>query len=247
MIYQTVKVVIVATTLAICGNVSAQDCNSCGQAVTSYGYGYANAEPDGLRCGRGITQARAAALWAGYCNESCDTDRHRRCRTGCFSGKHFGGNCGCTESVSDCGNADCSGGCGGGCGGGLFKGKLHGRRGASAGCCDQGCFGYPAATPCDTGGCGGQLFGGHHGNHDGCGTCAGCKLFGKCRNRCGSKGGFFHHGGNRGMQSCVSGCATDCCGGSVMMPTAGPNPTPAPPATNEIVGEGIPAPGEIDN
>ena len=212
MIYQSIKVVVVVATLAVCGNASAQDCVGCNQGgVTNYDYVGAF-EADKHRCGRGITQARAAALWAGYCNENCDTGgRERRCRSGCF-GKRHAADCGCeTTVVNECDTCNTGGGGCGGCKlGGRLRGKLGGGCGAGGGaaCCNSGGFGYPTACcddPCASpAGCGGKIFGGRMGHRHACG---GCGLFG--RHRCGDSGAYFDEcgceSGNAPMQSCVEG------------------------------------------
>ncbi|MFK7766434.1 MAG: hypothetical protein AB8B55_04385 [Mariniblastus sp.] len=272
MFIQSLKVAFVVAAVSICGTVSAQDCGGCSSGSVMYGgaINYASAGQTGFgdnSCGRAITQNQAASLWAGYCNESCDTGGGRL--RGCGLGKRIGG-CGVATApcnmVSDgCGFVDSgAGGCGlgGGCKlGGKLRGLFSGIGGGmGAGCgCDMGCFGYPTGGGCGSaGGFGGGLFSGLGGKlrgkfAGGCGCGGGCSLFsgnqggklrglfnggcgggcfgGKLRGlfggcgskfqasagHCGSTGAYFSEAvgyeyGTSGMQSCVSGCATNACG-----------------------------------
>ena len=151
-------------------------------------------------CGREISQADAAGLWAGYCTESCyDYGSHR------LFGNRSQGNSGCDSFVNQGCDSGCGGGMDGGCSDGCGLGTRGGLRsrmgnrgsvgsgfGGGNGCgCNLGCFGYP--TSCGScgmgGGFAGRVGGGFFHHHDrGCGGESG--------------GGFlsrlFHHHGDRG-------------------------------------------------
>lgn len=254
MMYQTLKVALVVAALAVCGNVSAQDCGSCGTGVASSGQSFGFA---GHGCGRAMTQQQAASLWAGYCNENCDYDGgrcggcrgcgSRSCCGGCFGGKlrggcgHRGGNCGCGQTT-DCGCEtvvdDCGGGGGCGCGRrGRLRGKFGGcgcksRGGCDDGCggCDAGGFGYPADCGCGcddgaAGGCCGGLFG-KKGRRNSCDECSsGCG--GRHQglfSRCKRRGSYFGECCDDGMQSCVAGCSDGCGGSPVVADPAAQGP-----------------------
>ncbi len=187
MMFQTLKVAIVAAALAVCGTSIAQDCGSCGGAVSYGGSASYGTDNGGANCGRGITQGQAAALWAGYCTENC--------------GYTGGNDCGCESS--------CDSGCGGGHGcslgsrlgsrGGKLRGMFSGSGGSSCGGCDLGCFGYPS----DCGGCG----------NDGGGFLSGGLMKGGCfsglRGKLGNRGGCgcgSSFGGKLGNHGCGGGC-----------------------------------------
>ncbi|MEL7499091.1 MAG: hypothetical protein AAFN77_15905 [Planctomycetota bacterium] len=189
MLYQTLKVTVVAVALACCSSTMAQDCGCnttyaggmyAGGGLFS-GSGCGGAAQD--NCGRGISHVQAAGLWSNYCNEQCG---------------YAGGNGGCGSS-----------GCGGGCRlGGKLKGLFAGG-GAGAGSCgcgfNQGCFGYPSGG-C---GCGGAVMagGGFAGKMRG-----GCKLGGKLKGMfagggCGSSAcGSDPCGGGLGFGNRGCGC-----------------------------------------
>ena len=169
--------------IACCSNLNAQDCGcgggGYGYAPIAIGGGYGAGGYGGFNnCGREITQGNAAALWADYCTESC-TD----------NGGLFG------HRKGKCGKGHCGRGGGGGFG-----------YGGGGGCCDQGCFGYPAGCGCGGGGIGGGcghggMFGGGRHGHG----CKGGGRHGHCGGGCGRKG---HHCKSKG-----SSCDSCCCGG----------------------------------
>ena len=123
MFYQTMKLVIVAAALAVCGNVSAQGCADC------------NVNAQTNNCGRGITQGEAAGLWAGYCQEDCG---------------YYGETSDCSGGyVDSCGGSGYADSCGCGCGakGGLLSG-LRSKQGG-CGCGGGNCLLYTSPSPRD--------------------------------------------------------------------------------------------------
>ncbi len=128
-------------------------------------------------CGRPVTTAEAASLWAGYCTDDCSFNG-----SGCHRG------CGlfrCCRRGRGCGRS-----CGGGCLSGRHRGC--GKRAADCGSCGVDCGDMTVADQGLNGGCG---------YDGGCG----CKLFSRCKcgggcfarlfRKCGSGGGCY--------QSCV--------------------------------------------
>ena len=121
----------------------------------------------GDNCGREITDGQAAALWAGYCTESCGYYGGNTGGASFAPVASFGG-AACGAPAATCGGPTCGvapapSGCKllGGCklfSGGKLRGLLggggclggHGGGGCGGGC-DQGGFGYPS----DCGSCGG--------------------------------------------------------------------------------------------
>ncbi len=227
MIYNTLRVVVVAAALTISCDAMAQGCAGCG------------GETNGNGCGRGITQMEAASLWSNYCTDDCATGAGSRCGGGLFH-RHRGGcgggcglfgggntgNCGCDSgcgavaTAAPVADACCDSGCGS-----KFGGRLRGRFGGGAGCgcsggCDVGGFGYPSGGDCggcDTGcdnGCGfGARLRGMGNRIGGCGSCApvadDC-----CNDGCGSRlRGYF---GRRAEANCgcedLCGCDSGCGG-----------------------------------
>ena len=215
MLKTTITFACAIMALALTANVNAQGCSSCGTASYGGGFGgygggfggyggdfgggyggdfggYGMADLGTNNCGREISNQGAAALWGGYCTETCVS--HQR---GGLLGRHGRGGCGGGR------------GCGGG---GLGKFGYP----SGGGCCgNRGCFGYP--TSCGTCGCGGgaglggfhkgcSLFGKHRARHrgllgklKGCG--GGCSLFSKTSNCNYGYGGGFGAGG---------GCGSSC-------------------------------------
>lgn len=113
MFRPALKFFFLSAALSLSSLASAQDCacNSTGPAVNHS----SQSRTWGLRnCGRGISQQKAAGLWASYCNADCSIT--------------VGG-------CNSCGAQECSGGC-------RFGAKLHGRFQKSSSCdqgCDNGC------------------------------------------------------------------------------------------------------------
>lgn len=236
MIFQTLKVAIIAAALSCCSTVMAQDCG-CGNT----GYiqaGNSNATQN--NCGREISQRDAEGLWSNYCTENCGFDGGGCGCGGCklggrlrgmFAGGRSGG-CGCDTGCNSGCNNGCFGYPTGGCGcgsGGMVAGGRHGcklggkLKGMFAG---RGCGSAdPCADPCAVemttscgGGCGGNVCGGRR-----------CKLggklkgmfsggmFGGSRRACGTSGAYFgeavgYEYGTAGIHSAVAGCATNACG-----------------------------------
>ena len=195
----------VLTVILFSSPVDAQHCGcKLGRLFGGGGFGGAYGLSAGYgggmdNCGRGITQSQAAALWSGYCTDSCSFDSScgsfggnsyaapcatDNCNTGCASVGHSSGYVGgyaASSIVDDC-YGDYSGGCfGGGHGGCKIKGLFRGLFGKLNGLgCGGGCgFGYG-------GGCG---IG--HGCGGGCGLGAGGGLLGRFGGGSGCFGGCF--------------------------------------------------------
>ena len=188
----------------------AGNCGSCGESYLTGAYG----SNSGRYCGRGYSQAQAAAMWSDYCVDDCGF--YGGCADACKlknlfrNRKSFGGfGCGgCDLGYgAPCGDAGCNTGCNQGCGcGGGLKGKFGSRCGG-----------------CNLGSRGG-LFG-NHGCDNGCGKpaptcnqncfddCTGGGLlagFGNKFGKCGCGNGLFSKSANRGCGGCGS------CGGSFL-------------------------------
>ena len=185
MFLKTIKFTIAIAALTMCCSAFAQDCNSCNNNYV------------GDQCGRGISQSQAAALWAGYCTESCGFsggplfNRDRGCGLlhrdrGCAS-NHCGeavqsNACSGCDETDNCGRRGCSMFSG-------FKGKFNGMF-AETGCGKQSCFGYK-------GGC-----------NDECNNECGGGLLSHFSKRCGDC-----HPQTENCNDCDNGCGNDCGGG----------------------------------
>ena len=177
----------------------------------------------------------------GSCGGGCSLGSRGGKLRGLFSGLGggFGGgsSCGCDMG---CFGYPTGGGCGGNGGGFLSGGLLKG-----------GCFSGLRGKLGNHGGCGGGcnmggklrgLFAGRS-----CGSKIG-GLFQRSQKDCGCAGAYFGESvgydyGNAGMQSCVSGCATNACGGPATMMSAPANDCGGCSNGASIMG-GVPA-GEV--
>lgn len=109
MFRSALKFFVLSAALSLCSLASAQDC-ACNSSVPAVNHS-SQSRTWGLRnCGRGVSQQKAAGLWASYCNADCSITAG-----GCNS----------------CGAQECSGEC-------RFGAKLHGRF-QKASSRDQGC------------------------------------------------------------------------------------------------------------
>ena len=218
MFRPALKFVVLSVALALPSLLSAQDC-ACNSSAPAINHG-SQARTWGLRnCGRGVSQQKAAGLWAGYCNADCSITVG-----GCDS----------------CGAQDCSGGC-------RLGSKMHGRFHKTS-ACDQGCesgCGHTCKLKQRFAGLGdkcnnqaGHCFGWPQQSkacqHTGCGEDAdcdcksGCKLrhlFKSCKfsrqgmfdcskERCGCSGAYFDECigfeyGTPAIQSCVGNILND--------------------------------------
>ncbi len=201
-------------------SASAQGCG-CGGGAGVFGNqgGFRSADYNS-NCGRGISSAQAASLWAGYCTDNCAYTGPRR--QGLLRG--HGGGCGLKNGGGCLGGGGCFGypscgcGCGGGfgnigsysscgCGGGHLSGgcgcglkaklaALH-SAGPISSCGRGGCL----SGGCLSGGCGikGRIFNNALARHSrnayagfaSSDACSSCSfLSGGCDN-CGSCGGYF--------------------------------------------------------
>ena len=153
---------------------------------------------------QGYTQARAEALWGGYCGEKCwgELGDDSSCGFGDRVRGMFasGANCGCNGGGfgwANCNSGSCGGDCGTGCGGfslpsfkslrlgcGNRCGRdlLAGFRGFSLKGCGSGC-----KTSCDSGcdtGCADSCGRKGIGLRINCGCGGGLQLLSRCGNRC---------------------------------------------------------------
>jgi hypothetical protein len=206
------KFFVLSAALSLSSFVSAQDC-ACNSSVPEVNQSN-QSRTWGLRnCGRGVSQQKAAGLWAGYCNADCsitvggcNSCGSQECSGGCRRGSKLHG---LFQKSSSC-DQGCDSDCGHTC---KLKQRIAGF-GDKCNSQDGHCFGWPPqSNDCQNAG----------GSDDAdCGCESGCKirhLFKSCKfsrhelfqcskDRCGCSGAYFDECigfeyGTAGMQSCI--------------------------------------------